>query len=206
RAPLRGMTSLAEILAEDLEAGVYDEVPDYLEMIKTSALRMNALVDTLSHYAILDRDITFETIAMDEVMEQAMDNLQMVIEERNATVDAAPLPKVTGHGPQLVQLVQNLIGNGIKYNQEPTPMVKVTAESVDEHWLFAIEDNGIGIPGDKLKKVFEPFQRLFSQDTYEGTGLGLAICQKIVERHGGRIWCESEDGQGSRFLFTLPPG
>lgn len=206
RAPLRGLSSLAEILVEDLDAGVYDEVPEYLEMIKTSVLRMNALIDTLSHYALLDRDISFETIAMGDVVNQAMDDLQMAIEERHATVDVSPLPDVTGHEPQLAQLVQNLIGNGIKYNQQPAPTVKVAAEREGENWLFTIEDNGIGIPDDKLKKVFEPFQRLWSQDSYEGTGLGLAICRKIVERHGGRIWCESTEGLGSRFLFTLPPG
>lgn len=204
RAPLRGLTGFAEILGEDLEAGIYDDVPEHLEMIKISATRMNALVDTLAHYALLDRDIVFESVAANDVVSQVLDHLHMMIEERSARVDLSPLPDVTGHGPELVQLFQNLIGNGIKYNEQPEPAIQIAAERADEDWLFTIEDNGIGIPEDKLKAVFEPFQRLWSQDTYEGTGLGLAICRKIIERHGGRIWCTSEMGKGSRFAFTLP--
>ncbi|MGI9484715.1 MAG: sensor histidine kinase [Geminicoccaceae bacterium] len=205
RAPLRGLTGFAEILGEDIEAGDYDDVLEHLEMIKLSAMRMNALVDTLAHYALLDRKITFETIAMDDVVNQVLDHLHMMIEERSASIDVSSLPHVTGHGPQLVQLFQNLIGNGIKYNEQPEPAIKVAAERAGEDWLFTIEDNGISIPENKLNAVFEPFQRLWSQDIYEGTGLGLAICRKIVERHGGRIWCTSEPGSGSCFSFTMPP-
>lgn len=205
RAPLRGLSSFTEILSEDLEAGVYDDVPQHLEMINLSAKRMNELVDTLAHYALLDRDIRFERVAIDDVMDQVLDHLHMMIKERSAKIERSTLPKVIGHGPQLAQLFQNLIGNGIKYNQNPEPTVRVATERDGEDWLVTIEDNGIGIPKDKLKTVFEPFQRLWSQDTYEGTGLGLAICRKIVERHGGRIWCESIIGEGSRFIFTLPP-
>lgn len=205
RAPLRGLTSFTDILGEDLEAGVYDDVPEHLEMIRLSATRMNALVDTLAHYALLDRDISFDTVGMNDVVDQVLDHLHMMIEERKATVEVAPLPTIAGHGPQLVQLFQNLIGNGIKYNQQPQPTVSVTVRRENDCWLFAIEDNGIGIPRDKVQTVFEPFQRLWSQDVYEGTGLGLAICKKIVERHGGRIWCESDHGSGSCFFFTMPP-
>lgn len=204
RAPLRGLMGFTEILGEDLEAGVYDDIPEHLEMIKTSAARMDALVDTLAHYSLLDRDITFESTSMDGVMRQVLENLSGMIEERQATVEVAPLLDVTGHEPQLVQLLQNLVGNGIKYNEQPKPAVKVAAERNGVNCLFTIDDNGIGIPKDKLQEVFEPFQRLWSQDTYEGTGLGLAICKKIVERHGGRIWCSSTEGQGSRFCFTMP--
>lgn len=206
RAPLRGLTSFTEILGEDLKAGAYDALPEHLELIRLSATRMNALVDTLAHYALLDRDIIFETIGMSDIVDQVLDHLHVIIEERKADVITTPLPDVTGHGPQLVQLLQNLIGNGIKYSRQPIPTVNVTAEQRADDWLFTVEDNGIGIPKDKQKSVFEPFERLWSQDVYEGTGLGLAICRKIVERHGGRIWCHSEMGRGSRFSFTLPPG
>lgn len=206
RAPLRGLTGFTEILAEDLEAGVYDDVSEHLEMIKLSAMRMNALVDTLAHYALLDREISFVSLSMDGVMKQVLDNLRTTIDERGGVVEVGSLPAVNGHEPQLIQLLQNLIGNGIKYNQSSAPTVTVEATEGDEGWLFTVEDNGIGIPEDKLQEVFEPFQRLWSQDVYEGTGLGLAICRKIVERHHGRIWCESEAGKGSRFQFTLPPG
>jgi light-regulated signal transduction histidine kinase (bacteriophytochrome) len=204
RAPLRGLTSFTEILEEDLSAGVYEDITDHLEMIKTSAMRMNALVDTLAHYALLDRDIAFEMVSMDEVMNEVLDHLHMVIEEKGAHLNIGSLPSVTGHKPQLVQLFQNLIGNGIKYNQSPEPAINVACDRKGGQWLFLVEDNGIGIPREKLNTVFEPFQRLWSQDVYEGTGLGLAICKKIVERHGGQIWCESEERRGSRFYLTLP--
>ena len=206
RAPLRGLTSFTDILEEDLNAGVYDDVADHLEMIKTSAMRMNALVDTLAHYALLDRDIAFEMVSMDEVVSEVLDHLHMVIEEKGAQVNIGGLPGVTGHKPQLVQLFQNLIGNGLKYNQSSEPVVNVDCDRKGAQWLFLVEDNGIGIPREKLNMVFEPFQRLWSQDVYEGTGLGLAICKKIVERHGGQIWCESEEKRGSRFCLTLPSG
>ena len=202
RAPLRGLTSFTEILGEDLEAGAYDALPEHLEMIRLSAMRMNALVDTLAHYALLDRDITFETVGMNDIVDQVLDNLHGMIIERKADVTIAPLPDVTGHGPQLVQLLQNLISNGIKYNRQPVPTVIVAAEERADDWLLTVEDNGIGIPEDKQKIVFEPFERLWSQDVYEGTGLGLAICQKIVERHCGRIWCHSE--MGTAVVFPSP--
>lgn len=205
RAPLRGLTSFTEILAEDLEAGVCDDLPEHLEMIKLSAMRMNALVDTLAHYALLDRELSFECVPMDDVISQVLDHLEPVIKERKAEVVVPPMPEVTGHEPQLVQLFQNLIGNGIKYNERPEPTVRAAVMREGDNWLFTVEDDGIGIPEEKLSSVFEPFHRLWSQDVYEGTGLGLAICQKIVERHGGRIWCDSVMGEGSRFSFTLPP-
>ncbi len=203
RAPLRGLTGFAEMLAEDLEAGAYDEVPDHLDMIKLSAARLNALIDTLAHYALLDGDVALEAVDMNDVVKQALDNLRLVIDERDADIEVEALPHVTGRGPELVQLLQNLIGNGIKYNDRLTPTINVTAKNDSEDWVFTVEDNGIGVPADKLKGVFEPFERLWSQDVYEGTGLGLAICRKIVKRHAGRIWCESKIGSGSRFCFTL---
>ena len=205
RAPLRGLTSFTEILCDDLEAGIHVNVSEHVEMIQLAAMRMNALVDTLAHYSLLDREIKFEPVVTDDIVAEVMDHLYVTLNERKAKFEIPSLPNVTGHGPQLVQLFQNLIGNAIKYNERPDPMVRVKTEMLDECWLFTVEDNGIGIPKDKLSSIFEPFQRLWSQDAYEGTGLGLAICRKIVERHGGRIWCDSIEGKGSRFFFTLPP-
>ena len=204
RAPLRGLTGFAEMLAEDLEAGAFDEIPDHLNMIKLSAARLNALVDTLAHYALLDSALALEAVDMNDIVKQVLENLCSIIEERNASVEVETLPEVIGRATELVQLLQNLIGNGIKYNVRSRPAIKVSVKSDGEEWFFSVRDNGVGVPEGKLKAVFEPFERLWSQDDYEGTGLGLAICQKIVKRHGGRIWCESEIGSGSRFCFTLP--
>jgi len=142
---------------------------------------------------------------MNDVIRQVLKNLAHLIEARQAVIRHEPLPTIAGHAPQLIQLLQNLTGNGIKYCEADQPVIEITvgASNEDGKQLIKVQDNGIGIPDDKLADVFHPFKRLWSQDTYEGTGLGLAICEKIVKRHGGRIWCKSQTGQGSTFFFTL---
>jgi signal transduction histidine kinase len=113
------------------------------------------------------------------------------------------LPKVTADPIQIVQLFQNLIGNAIKLHGEEKPRIHISAKQKGKEWVFSFRDNGIGIPREHAKKIFEIFQR-FHRDKYPGSGIGLAICKKIVERHGGRIWVESEIGKGSTFYFTIP--
>ncbi len=204
RAPLRHISTFTKLLAEDIRAEDYDDVLEHGEAISLSAMRIQDLIDTLAAYALSEGDVAFEQVAMDDVIEAALGSLTQVIADRDAHVTHTALPSVTGHRPQLIQLLQNLIGNGIKYCDADTPEVVVSASRNDKGvWQFQVEDNGIGIPGDRLAFVFEPFKRLWSHDSYEGTGLGLAICRKIVERHGGEIWCRSKEGEGSRFLFTL---
>jgi signal transduction histidine kinase len=204
RAPLRHISTFTKLLDEDIRAESYEDVLEHGEAISESAERIQDLIDTLAAYALSEGIVDFEEVAMDAVVKAALGNLAQVIADRDAVVHREPLPSVIGHAPQLIQLIQNLIGNGIKYCDASTPEVSLSATlNQDDVWQFQVQDNGIGIPEDRLAYVFEPFKRLWSQDTYEGTGLGLAICQKIVKRHGGRIWCTSEAGQGSRFLFTL---
>jgi signal transduction histidine kinase len=108
-----------------------------------------------------------------------------------------------GDAPQLSQLLQNLIENGTKYCEEPVARIHIAAARAQDTWLFSVSDNGIGIPKEHFRKVFEPLKRLNGASKCEGTGLGLATCERIVERHGGRIWCESNEGQGTTFQFTL---
>jgi signal transduction histidine kinase len=140
---------------------------------------------------------------MRDVMTETLSNLEDLIRIRGAQVTYGELPNVSGT-PQLVQLLQNLIGNGIKYCEAEVPVNYVTALPVGgDLWQFSVKDNGIGIPEKNLQEVFEPFHRLRSEAKYEGTGLGLATCKKIVERHGGSISGRSEHGNGSTFLFTL---
>jgi len=128
----------------------------------------------------------------------------VTIKERRAQVTHEPLPKVMADDVQLEQLFQNLVGNAIKFNQQEAPRVHVSAIQRSGEWVFSVKDNGIGIDPEFKERIFVIFQRLHAKDSYPGTGIGLALCKKIVERHGGRIWVESEIGKGATFYFTLP--
>ena len=135
---------------------------------------------------------------------QAMANLQVAVAESSAVVTHETLPVVLADGTQLVQLFQNLIGNALKFRQAQPPQIHISATRQNQEWVFSVQDNGIGIEPQYAERIFVIFQRLHSKAEYAGTGIGLAICKRIVERHGGRIWFESQPGQGATFYFTLP--
>jgi len=139
-----------------------------------------------------------------DVLSRVLSGLKPAMEECGARIIAGPLPTVMVDGTQLEQLLQNLLGNALKFRGQRTPIIHVECERRSEQWVFAVRDNGIGIDPAYYEKIFVIFQRLHGNDTYEGSGIGLAICKKIVERHGGRIWVDSTPGQGSTFYFTLP--
>jgi light-regulated signal transduction histidine kinase (bacteriophytochrome) len=138
------------------------------------------------------------------VLNQSLNNLKVAIEEKGAVVTHDPLPTVMADNPQLGQLFQNLIGNAIKFQGNKPLRVHVSASRNGNGWTFSVRDNGMGIAPGYAERIFVIFQRLHSREQYPGTGIGLAICKKIVERHGGRIWVESEVGKGATFYFTLP--
>jgi light-regulated signal transduction histidine kinase (bacteriophytochrome) len=146
-----------------------------------------------------------EPVNLGEVFAAAMANLRICVEESGAQVEAGGLPVVKGDPRQLTQLFQNLIGNAAKFRKPgEAPRVEVQAEREGDFWRVSVRDNGIGLDPRFSERVFTIFQRLHTREEYEGTGLGLAICKKIVERHGGRIWVESREGEGATFFFTLP--
>lgn len=206
RAPLRHVVIMAEFVTTDLGTGVPNDLDRSLNTIVSAVGRLGDLVDTLTAYASLGGDIVFEQVALDRVAEAAIENLSQLIRDRNGEVTRGALPVVHGHAPQLTQLFQNLIGNGLKYNESPRPHVSIDCvERADGSCTIGVSDNGIGIPESRTVAIFEPFKRLWSRDRYEGSGLGLAICKKVVHRHDGEIWCESEKGRGSQFRFTLNP-
>jgi light-regulated signal transduction histidine kinase (bacteriophytochrome) len=139
------------------------------------------------------------------IMERTLVNLKVAIEESNAVVTHDPMPTVTADDVQLNQVFQNLIGNAIKFHSEGTqPEVHIGVAQRETSWVFSVRDNGIGIDPQHFERIFMVFQRLHNHQAYPGTGIGLAVCKKIVERHGGRIWVESELGKGTTFFFTLP--
>jgi light-regulated signal transduction histidine kinase (bacteriophytochrome) len=139
------------------------------------------------------------------VLERVLKSLGLTIEQTEAQVTHDPLPTVLADQAQLAQVFQNLVANGIKFRRaDVPPQVHVSAEQADDAWVFTVEDNGIGIDPEQSGRIFLIFQRLHTEEEYPGTGIGLALCKRIVERHGGRIWVESEPGAGARFRFTLP--
>jgi light-regulated signal transduction histidine kinase (bacteriophytochrome) len=144
-------------------------------------------------------------VSCQAVLDKAMANLGTAISESGARVTHAPLPDLLVDESQIVQLFQNLIGNAVKFRREGVaPTIHVGARREGEQWVLWVGDNGIGIPPEQFGRVFAIFQRLHGRETYPGTGIGLAICKKIVERHSGRIWVESKEGEGTTFYFSLP--
>ena len=167
--------------------------------------RMQELIDALLQYSrVGSKGQQMAPIHLDGAVDDAVANLRASIEESGARITRDDLPEVTADRGQLAQLFQNLIGNALKFRAERAPAVHVGAEQRNGEWLLEVRDNGIGIDPEHRDRIFDIFERLHGRDRYQGTGIGLAICKKIVERHGGRIWVESEAGQGSTFRFTIP--
>ena len=137
-------------------------------------------------------------------MEEVLHTLSSTIQESGAVVTHAELPSVWADRTQMAQVFQNLIGNAVKFRRKEPPLISVQAEKADRHWLFRVQDNGIGIAPEYAEKIFVVFQRLHARSEYPGNGIGLAICKKIIEHGGGKIWVESQAGSGSTFKFTMP--
>lgn len=204
QAPLATIASYAQLLEKRSQDQLDSQAKKFIGNIVNGCMRMQTLIDDLLEYSRVGRSQKpFQPTDCDRVVEQALANLQGVIRETQAVVTYSDLPAVTGDFSQLVQLFQNLIGNAIKYRNEAPPAIRVSACKSEKNWLFSVSDNGIGIAPGHQERIFQIFQRLHTQKEYSGTGIGLAICQKIVQRHGGSIWVESEPGEGSTFHFTL---
>jgi signal transduction histidine kinase len=203
KAPLRAMSGLLSILLEDYGAQLDDQGRDYIDRSIKASQRMDALLDALLGYARLQRPIERTKVDCGAILSQVRSDLGERLTKNNATLDVGALPTVRGDRARIYQLFLNLVGNAAKFVKPGTaPEIRVSCEERGrEHW-FCVADNGIGIARSECAGVFEAFRRLSS--SYEGTGLGLAICQQIVEQHGGRIWCESELGAGTKFWFVLP--
>jgi PAS domain S-box-containing protein len=203
--PLRVIRSYIQLLDDRCKGKLDSDSAEFMAFIVDSAARMERLVEDLLSYArVTTKGKRFGSVDAQEVFERALTNLQVALENSGASVTSDALPTVTADDSQLERLFQNLIGNAVKYHGAEPPRVHVSAQQNGKEWLFSVRDNGIGIDPHFAERVFEIFQRLHSRSEYEGTGIGLALCKKIVERHGGRIWVESELEKGATFYFTIP--
>ena len=166
---------------------------------------MQALInDLLTYSRVGTRGKPFEPTNMETVLDQVAASLRPAIDASGAALTHDPLPTLLADASQMVQLLQNLINNAIKFHGHEPPHVHVSSEKNNGEWVFSVSDNGIGIDPKDAQRIFVIFQRLHTDREYHGTGIGLAVCKKIVERHGGRIWVKSQPGNGSMFQFTIP--
>jgi len=205
--PLRMVASYTQLLERRYAAQLDDAAREFIGYAVDGAKRMQLFIAGLLAYSRVGTERReMATVNIRETFEAAVANLRIAIEESGATVEARDLPVVRGDPRQLTQVLQNLIGNALKFRKPGTPpRIEAWGEREgDASWRISVRDNGIGLDPRFSERVFTIFQRLHTRDEYEGTGLGLAICKKIVERHGGRIWVESKEGEGAAFSFTLP--
>jgi signal transduction histidine kinase len=208
QSPLRAVSGFAKLVHRNARERLAKEDGELLEGIVDSSRRMERLVDSLLRYAQVGKgELERARVDMNEVLEAALGSLQIQLEEQDAAViREGTLPAVMGDSVQLVQLLQNLIGNALKYARPGVqPLVRVSFVEKDGTCIFSVADNGEGIEIDYRAQIFQPLKRLHGSDI-PGTGLGLAICERIVKRHGGRIWVESDLNSGSTFYFSLPAG
>ena len=206
KEPLRMISSYLLLLEKKYRGRLDDKADKYIHFAVDGAERMSRLIDGLLSYSrITSRREDFGIVDANWVFTAAAVNLEQAIRETGASVTRDSLPQVRGDETQLIQLMQNLIANAMKYCKEGVaPRVQVTAHREGKEWIFAVGDNGIGIEPQHHERIFQIFQRLHTQEEYAGTGIGLASCKKIVENHRGRIWVESTPGEGSTFFFSLP--
>ncbi len=204
--PLRVISSFLQLLRDRYSSKIDEEGINYIRFATDGARRMMQLIRNLLDDSKAGRtDEQTGNVDVNEVITEVLNIYQGKIEELKAEIRLSPLPVLTGvPKSQILHLLLNLVNNALKYHAGGRPCIEIAALREEHHWLFSVKDNGIGIEADAQEKIFELFQRLHSNDRYTGTGVGLAISKKAVESWGGRIWAESQPGEGSTFYFTFP--
>ncbi|MGB9200408.1 PAS domain S-box protein [Methanobacterium sp.] len=203
--PLRMVSSFTQLLERRYKTQLDTDADDYIGFVVEGAKRMKDLIDDLLEFSRLNTEgREFEPILMELNLDDVLRNLKASIKEHNAQITHEPLPCIKGDPVQINQLLQNLIGNAIKFHGDKPPQIHISAQNMGNEWIFSIKDNGIGIDLRHQEQIFNIFKRLHTREEYEGTGIGLSICKRIVERHSGHIWLESEPGKGSTFFFNIP--
>lgn len=206
KEPLRMIGSYTTLLEHRLKNSLDDSTKEFMQYISSGVQRMNKLLEDLLKYAtLLNNNHQTQSIDLNQVVQDVLDNFQLKIQETHANIEVSELPTIEGYPSQLLQLFQNLISNAIKFKKsDTTPHITISSHEDPNQYIIEIADNGIGIPAEFQKKVFDIFYRLHHRLEYEGTGIGLALCQKIAIKHGGIIWLESEENKGTRFFISLP--
>lgn len=203
--PLRMVTSFTQLLEKRYKNKLDKDADEFIEFILDGATRMQSMINDLLQYSrVGTRGKPFKLTDFESVFGQSLVNLKIAIDENNAIITHDPLPTLMADSTQMIEVFQNLISNAIKFRSKESPQVHVSALKKRNEWVFSVRDNGIGIAPEFFDKLFIIFQRLHSRSEYPGTGIGLAVCRKIVERHGGKIWVESEPDKGSTFYFSIP--
>lgn len=203
--PLRVITSYVQLLEKRYKGKLDQDADDFINYAVDGAKRMKILInDLLTFSRFGTRTIQFVSIDTNAIVDQAIGNIKASVEESKACITRDQLPVINVDLTQMIQLFQNLIINSIKFRSEKTPHIHISAKQINNYWEFSIKDNGIGISKEYHEKIFAIFQRLNSKNKYDGTGIGLAICKKILDRHHGKIWVESDLKKGSTFYFTIP--
>jgi signal transduction histidine kinase len=205
KAPLRRIAQYCDILKEEMGDRLGVEGTDYVTRLGVSARRLQNLVDDLLTYSVtLSAKEEKSNLNFQKMADEVIDDLKILIKENNATVITENLPIISGYQVRLKELLQNLIENALKYRNKANPVITISCQETETHYLFSVKDNGKGIEQKYHESIFKPFERLHTQEEIEGTGLGLSICSKVVEIHDGKIWVESRPGQGSEFKFIIP--
>ncbi len=203
--PLRMVSSFTQLLENRYKDKLDTDADDYINFIVEGAHRMKDLIDDLLVFSRFNTQAKeFELFNMDTALNGVLSYLQPVIQMNHAQITHDSLPQVMGDSSQIQQVLQNLLTNAIKFHGDQPPLVNIFLKDSEDEWTFGVSDNGIGIDPRYHEQIFQVFKRLHTRDEFEGTGIGLSICKKIIERHGGRIWVESELGKGSTFYFTIP--
>jgi light-regulated signal transduction histidine kinase (bacteriophytochrome) len=203
--PLRMVSSYVQLLAKRYVGRLDNDADEFIGYAVDGAKRMQNLInDLLAYSRVGRRGSEFAPVSAEFLLQEALANLQLTIEDTQTKITHDPLPAVLGDPIQLSMIFQNLLGNAMKFRGAEPPCIHIGVREEEGHWIFSIRDNGIGLDPIFAERIFVIFQRLNDRTSYPGTGIGLAICKRIIQRHGGRIWVESQPGQGCTFFFTLP--
>jgi light-regulated signal transduction histidine kinase (bacteriophytochrome) len=206
--PLRMVSSYLQLLENRYRDELDEEAEEFIDFAVNGADRMRAMIESLLKYSrVTTGGKPLEPTDAETVLEDVLDDLQLRIEETDATITADELPTVTADADQLAQLFQNLLSNALTYSGDEPPQVHVSAERTDDVWRFSVTDEGIGIDPEHHDRIFDVFERLHTDEEEAGAGvggIGLALCERIAQRHGGEIWVESRPNEGTSFYFTIP--